>query len=870
MTGTVAPVTRIPPRWTAGLHRLVLPNGATVLVRAVDRPAAAVMIRLNAGYFDEPDSLVGVSHVLEHMVFKGTARQRPGDLARMIQTAGGYVNAATGYDGTTYHAVVPPDRWPETIAGLLDAVTSPALDPEELTRELRVIVEEVKRKRDTPSAVALETLYALLHDRHRIRRWRIGEEEALVGLTAGQLRHFHATHYVPSRMVVTVVAPGDPERMLDRVVGCLATLPARESPMDRGPGEGERVTTRRRRILRGDVRTTELLLGWRSVPHDHPDHVPLAMTATLLGSGRGSLLARALREPGLATGARAFQYTPAGIGALFLTGSCRPGRTEEVLGRMESAVRVVTGSGDLESELARARQVLSGRWIAQLDRVEGLASALTGAEARGDVHGLDTEYEALLSVSARQVRHAVERWLTPDASGLVIYQPTDAGDVVVNGAGGDPIPPLPELTPVVVPTPLSVSRREVKGLRHAACPGVDLIACRLPGTRLASVSVTRLLRHGDPPDLAGRSRLAVRSAVRGAGPYAGTRLALAFERIGGTVHASCSSEAFGWHTTVPGESLGEAADLLRWVSEAPRYDAEQVRHERDLQVDDARRMTDNMSRYPLRLALGGRFPDHRYGIPAGGTPETVERLDESLVRAWHTGTPGGRPVVVVVADQDPDEMVDRLAAGWGDLAAVPSERDAPPSGPEPRPGQVVEERDREQSAIAMIFPGPDRGSVERFAAECWGALAGGLGGRLFEALRDRRSLAYSITAGPWCRRDAGGIVVGLATSPQREDEAREAILAELARFRVEPPEEEAVSRARQYLVGQEQVARQSPGVVAGDIVDAWLFGSGLEEVGTTATALDAVTREAIHALVAESFDPDLRTEGVVRASRRMC
>ncbi len=868
MTGAGAPVSGSSSRWTAGLHRLVLPNGATVLARAADRPAAAVMIRVNAGYFDEPDSRVGVSHVLEHLVFKGTARQRPGDLARTIRAAGGYVNAATGYDGTTYHAVVPPDRWDEAWDELLDAVTSPALDPGELARELRVIVEEVKRKRDTPGAVALEALYALLHDRHRIRRWRIGEEEALMRLTSGHLREFHAAHYVPSRMVVTVVAPGDPERMLARVAESLSSLSAPPSPMDRGPEETVRESGPRHRVLRGDVRSTEVLLGWRTVPHDHPDNIPLTMAATLLGAGRGSFLSRALREPGWATGARAFQYTPAGIGAFLLTAHCRPARTPEVRGRLESVVRTVTGTSDLAPELARARRVLAARWIAHLDRVEGLAAALTGAEARGDVHGLDTEYEALQSVSEIRVREAMERWLTPESSGLVIYQPVGVADLVSHRNGAPPIPLLPVLPSVTPPPPVRVARRTVRALRHAACSGVDLIACRLPGTRLASVSVTRLLLQGDPPHLAGRGMLAVRSAARGAGPYGATGLPLALEQIGGTLHASYSTETFGWHTTVPLDSLGEAADLLRWVSESPRYDADQVRHERDLQVDDARRLTDDMSRYPLRLALSARFPGHRYGIPPGGTPETVEGLDEALVREWSAGRPGGRPVVVVAADQDPDAMLDRLAAGWGDLAECCSGLGGLHPEPEPRPGQVVEERDRAQSAIAMIFPGPDRGSVARFAAECWGALAGGLGGRLFEALRDRRSLAYSVTAGPWCRREAGGIVVGLATSPQREDEAREAILGELARFRDEPPGEDALSRARQYLIGQDQVARQSPGVVAGDIVDAWLSGSGLEEVGTTAAALGAVTVDDIHALVSESFDPDRRTEGVVRARRK--
>ena len=162
-----------PLPWTAGVEREVLPTGLTVLAQRDDSaPVAAVVTHIRAGFFDEPDEWAGLSHVLEHMFFKGTPTRGVGAVARETKGLGGYLNAGTGYDRASYYVVVPARNLARAIDIQADALQRATLDPGELARELQVIIEEAKRKRDTPSAVASETLHELLFDRHRIRARR--------------------------------------------------------------------------------------------------------------------------------------------------------------------------------------------------------------------------------------------------------------------------------------------------------------------------------------------------------------------------------------------------------------------------------------------------------------------------------------------------------------------------------------------------------------------------------------------------------------------------------------------------------------------------------------------------------------------------
>jgi zinc protease len=148
----------------------------------------------------------------------------------------------------------------------------------------------------------------------------------------------------------------------------------------------------------------------------------------------------------------------------------------------------------------------------------------------------------------------------------------------------------------------------------------------------------------------------------------------------------------------------------------------------------------------------------------------------------------------------------------------------------------------------------------------WAAVASGLGGRMFEALRDRRSLAYTVLASSWQRGRAGALVSYIATSPEREDEARDAMLEELARFAREPVSAIELEQAVNYLAGQAEVGRQSGSALAGEILEAWLIGSGLGDLENLGAAYRGVTAADVRQVAERYLDAGRKVEGVVRGT----
>ncbi|MFL5369158.1 MAG: M16 family metallopeptidase, partial [Myxococcales bacterium] len=146
-------------------HRLQ--NGLTVLVEENHAaPVSALQVWVRVGSADELSDEAGLAHLHEHMLFKGTARRGPGEIARTIEAAGGEINAWTSFDQTVYHVVLASRFFAEGMDVLADAITSAAFDPEELKREIEVVCEEIKRSLDSPARKLSKELFANAYTRH--------------------------------------------------------------------------------------------------------------------------------------------------------------------------------------------------------------------------------------------------------------------------------------------------------------------------------------------------------------------------------------------------------------------------------------------------------------------------------------------------------------------------------------------------------------------------------------------------------------------------------------------------------------------------------------------------------------------------------
>jgi zinc protease len=201
-----------------------------------------------------------------------------------------------------------------------------------------------------------------------------------------------------------------------------------------------------------------------------------------------------------------------------------------------------------------------------------------------------------------------------------------------------------------------------------------------------------------------------------------------------------------------------------------------------------------------------------------------------------------------------------------EFADLQWENDVVPAMPDWTSTPIVHEdaRHKQQTALAILFDGPQRNNPARHASRVLSVVSSGLGGRFFEQLRDKQSLAYTVSAYPVERRSAGLFAAYIATAPEREEEARAGLLAEFAKLRNAPVTDDELQRAKTYLIGTHAIAQQSSASVMSDMVDAWLFGEGLSELGEFTARVHAVTAHDVQQLAEHYFNPERRAEGVVR------
>lgn len=861
------------------VHRL--DNGLTLVVREDRRnPVVAIVTRVRAGYFDETDDVVGISHVLEHMFFKGTPTRGPGEIGRATKQAGGYLNASTIYNRTQYYTVLPSDSLAEGLALQGDALLNAAIDEDELKRELGVIIEEAKRKRDNPNAVAIESLFGLMFDAHRMRRWRIGDPEQLAGFTRDAVQGFYRRYYRGPNVVLSVVGDvntPDVIRLVEEHYGALDGSPI---DRDRGPDEPDRREFRYR-ALRGDVTNAYVEWGWHTPPLLHEDTPALDVLAMVLGQGRASRLYRQVRDGGLAHLVDAGNYTPEEIGVFNVSLETTPALT---LPALRASVGVLRRAADAveDDELARVRTITRARLLRRLETVEGQANLLADWQALGNWEMVIPHYRQVLETDGATLRDVAARYLDPAYASLLIHAPRDAElpsdaeemkALLFDGAApsaGAPHGGERAHLPTAPAGAKAEFAREEDGVRfYRSAEGAHIVVLPRPGTGLVSMAIAAPGGAcAEPQRHAGITTMVARTALKGTQHYTAATLAGATELLGGSIAPTVGSDDFGWTLSVPARNAESAFALLAEAALHPTFPAEELERERSLTLAQLAQMRDDMYRYPLRLCLAAAFPRHPYGHSLESQESALATLQRTDLVAWHHGLINGSNAwCFVVGDVEADAFADVCAQH---LAAAGAAKDEPPCAIPAKwpasPARAVVRRPRAQTALSLAFPGPRHGETDADALTLLGSAIGGLGGRLFEELRSRQSLAYTVSAAPLPRRHGGSFHAYIATSPEREDEARDGLLRELGRLRTEPIGADELDRARRFMIGARRIRRQTGGAQLSDLMTALLIGSGLEELRTYETRLMAFDTEALRAAAERWLDEARVVEGVVRGA----
>ncbi len=419
---------------TAGgtVHEYRLDNGMKVIVKEDHRaPIVVSQVWYKVGSSYEPTGLSGISHVLEHMMFKGTKKHPPGEFSRIIAANGGRENAFTGRDYTAYFQTLSKDRLPVAFELEADRMRNLTLPPEEFDKEVEVVKEERRmRTEDKPTSLTYEQLMAVAYRNLPYAHPVIGWMSDLNNLQVTDLRAWYRRWYAPNNATLVVVGDVDPEQVLALAKKHFGPLQPEVIPAQRAlrepPQRGETRIT-----VRAPAKEPYLVFGYKTpvVRTAEIEWEPYAldMLASILDGGNSARFSRNLvrgKEIAVSAGAEygAFSRLP---GMLLVDGSPAPGHT---ISELEQALRgeVERLKTELvsEDELARIRAQVVAEKVYELDSVFYQAMQIGMLETVGlDWRLLDQYVERIKQVTPQQVQAVARKYLTDDNLNLAVLDP---------------------------------------------------------------------------------------------------------------------------------------------------------------------------------------------------------------------------------------------------------------------------------------------------------------------------------------------------------------------------------------------------------------------------------------------------------------
>jgi len=301
---------------TPAIRETRLPSGLRVLTDPMDTvETVSVGVWADVGARHEPAAINGVSHMLEHMAFKGTRRRSAFDIAVEMEDVGGHMNAYTSREHTAFYAKMLKDDLPLAVDILADILQHSVFDPQEMARERSVVVQEIAQSIDTPDDIVFDHFQATAYGDQPLGRPVLGTVATVERLDSETVGGFQRAHYSPDRLVVTAAGRIDHDALVDLVARQFTDL------NDNPPSKGEpaRYTGGVFREVR-DVEQAHIVLGFDGVSYDDPDYYASVVLATVLGGGMSSRLFQEVREKrGLAytVNAYASSYVDGGLFTLY-------------------------------------------------------------------------------------------------------------------------------------------------------------------------------------------------------------------------------------------------------------------------------------------------------------------------------------------------------------------------------------------------------------------------------------------------------------------------------------------------------------------------------------------------------------------------
>ena len=727
------------------LRTETLPNGLRVyLVPVPGATTVTTMVAYKVGAADEQKDQTGLSHYLEHLLFKGTDKYFPGDIDRATQRAGGRNNAYTSEDMTNYHFDFAADLWPVALEIEADRMRNVKIDARhEFEQEKGAVVAELKGGEDRPWDLEYKAILPLLYEKaapysHPV----IGEESHVRGATAEVIKRHYDAWYHPNNASLIVAGGFDPGAAMVKIKELFGPIPRAELP-PRRPEVPSARTKQVRKEFASKFDVPRVMIGFNSVKSGDPDDYALTLIDGILSGGRTSRLYKRLVEgERLASAAGCSNSTGRYAGWVGLNVEMLPGKDRA---RAEAIVfeelAKLASEPVTEAELARAKRATLAGFLFGRENVHGLADLVAQSVTVNDLDYLKTYLDKLLAVTPADIKRVAAKVFVPTRSVVVTSVPP--GDT---GAGKPAAPQKPKRQESAT---AGIDARMAAAKRTVLPNGLTLITLedhRLPIVTAAATVKGVALR--EPAEKSGVASLVGDMLEEGAAGRSGDEIALAIETVGGSL--SFNRGGASLRVLAPDTELG--VRLMLDCLSKPTFPQDALDRVREQQLAAIAEAESQPRSRAARLFMKQVYGDHPNGRSANGTAAIVAKLTAADCKAFHqlAFTPG-ETILVLVGDFETGQMralVTKLTADWS-AEKRPEPKLAAPPVPTMPVTKIVPDRTAAQTHVFVGHLGVKRSDPDYYTLLVLDNVLGtgpGFTDRLSANLRDRQGLAYTVTA----------------------------------------------------------------------------------------------------------------------------
>lgn len=828
-------------------HREVLDNGLTVVHQAAHEAAlVSVQLWVKTGSIHEGALLgCGLSHFLEHMLFKGTPTRGPLDIARQVQGVGGYLNAYTTFDRTVYYLDLPSEKAALGFDVLADMGFAATLPEAEFQQERDVILREIDMGNDDPDRCLFRDFIASAFRQHPYRYPVIGHRELFETITAAELRNYYEGRYTPDNAVLVVTGDLSWETTLELADKYFGGLPRRRllpAPIAEEPPQ----LAPRQLTQHGDYGIVRGMVGYQVPGLAHADGPALDVLAQVAGHGQSARLWQQLREErGLVHQIDAACWNPGSHGLLWAGYSCDEAHADAIDEAIHETLQTLANEAPEEAAVARAVRHAVVSEINAAKTVGGRAARLGAAEVvAGDLGFPQQRLEHLRTVTPEAVQAAARTYLQVNRRTAASLRPARQSSVSLKQTEAGH---LPEFQLETLPGGARLLWQQGGGVPklHLRLLFFGGPAFEKPGQRgLVGVLSTLLTK-----DTARRSAAEVARTI---------------EDLGGSLREHCGNNSFGLSLEVLPEDAATAIEVLRDAVTQPAFVEKTFQRELEAQLASLKEDDDEVLEFARRRLRARFFGQRAYACDYLGHADDLAALTVADIRKAFAQLVCAPNAVLAVAGQFDEHLV--LPALRELLGALPSGE--APTLPSPMPiaetGLVELQRDCAQAVVLQAFADGGIRDEEYEASELLDELLSGMASRLFLRVRESQGLAYYVAAQRMVGLDHGMFTLYAGTQPDKVAQVQAEFAAETRRLCEGQFEPEEIAGAVRRLLIRKRSSRQSPGGRATEAALDVLYGRGLEAGPRYAERLQAITPERLSARARQLFQPTQNLQLVVR------